>query len=100
MKQSDMLEAALAKISDDLDGIEGKVAMEHSLEDCPDPLTCEQHGLEAGKALAPEEPAAVKIEVHKMGIPSLDGVKSDEGKKAEEGLAPDEVEALRKLLKS
>jgi len=96
---NDMLEKALAKIADELDGMEGKAAMEHSLEDCPDPLTCEQHGLEAGKGLAPDAEPAVKIEVHKMGIPSLDGAKAEDGKKAEEGLGPDEVEALRKLLK-
>ena len=77
--------------------------MEHSLEDCPDPFTCEQHSGELGKNLAPEEPAAVKIEIHKPGMPSLDGEKlPEEGAegKAEEGLSPEEAEQLKKLVKT
>lgn len=93
-----MMDLALEKIMGELDDIEGKSSMEHSLEECPDPLNCDQHGLESGKALAPEEPAAVKIEVHKMGMPSLDGAKEDEGE-ADEGLSPEEAEQLKKLLK-
>ena len=99
MEKADLLDRALEKIFDELDEIEGKVATSHSAEDCPDPLNCPEHESELGEHLSPEklpgesEPAAVKIEVHKMGMPTLDG------KKAEEGLSPEEAEELKKLLK-
>ena len=102
MDKAKMMDMALEKIMGELDEVEGHSAMEHSLEDCPDPFTCEQHSGELGKNLAPEEPAAVKIEIHKPGMPSLDGEKlPEEGAegKAEEGLSPEEAEQLRKLLK-
>ena len=72
MDKAKMMDMALEKIMGELDEVEGHSAMEHSLEDCPDPFTCEQHSGELGKNLAPE-PAAVKIEIHKPGMPSLDG---------------------------
>ena len=101
MKEDKLMDAALERIMNDLDDIEGKSAMEHSLEDCPDPLNCDQHGLEAGKNLTPE-PSAIKIEIHKPGMPTLDGEKlaeEGEGTKSDEGLSPAEAEELRKLLK-
>jgi hypothetical protein len=101
-QKEDLLDMALEKIMGELDDIEGKSSMEHSLEDCPDPFNCEQHSGELGKSLTPDggEPAAVKIEVHKVGVPSLDGKPiPEDGKKAEEGLSSDEAETLRKLLK-
>jgi len=95
MGRAKMFDEALDRMIGDLDDVEGKSAMSHSLEDCPDPLGCTEHEAEEGKSLAPEEgsPAAVTIEVHKMGLPSM------EGKRAEEGLKPEDVEALKKLLK-
>ena len=100
MDKEKMIDMALEKIMEDMDGLEGHSAMEHSLEECKDPLTCEQHSGELGHHMTPDggEPAAVKIEVHKLGMPSLDGAKEGEGK-AEEGLSADEAEQLRKLLK-
>ena len=100
MDRSAMFDAALDKMMSELDDIEGSSAMSHSAEECPDPLTCSAHDSELGDALSggDKEPA-VSIEVHKMGLPSLDGAKMEEGDKAEE-LGPDEVEALRKLLKA
>ena len=102
MDKEKMIDMALEKIMEDMDGIEGHSAMEHSLEECKDPLTCEQHSGELGHHLTPDggEPAAVKIEVHKLGIPTMDGDKlPEEGEHAEEGLSPAEAEALKKLLK-
>lgn len=103
MDKEKMIDMALEKIMEDMDGLEGHSAMEHSLEDCKDPLTCEQHSGELGHHLTPDggEPA-VKIEVHKIGMPTMDGDKlpeEGEDKKAEEGLSPEEAEQLKKLLK-
>ena len=101
MQKEDLLDMALEKIMGEMDDVEGHSAMEHSLEDCPDPLNCDQHGLEAGKNLTPE-PSAIKIEIHKPGMPTLDGEKlseEGEGTKSDEGLSPAEAEELRKLLK-
>ena len=97
----DMMDEVLSKLMGDMDDLEGKSAMSHSLEECPDPMNCEQHNEELGHHLTPDggEPA-VKIEIHKGGLPSMDGKSADEeGKKAEEGLSPAEAEELRKLLK-
>ena len=100
MEKDKMIEAALDRITSELDDVEGHSAMEHSLEECPDPLNCDQHGLEAGKNLTPDGGGpSVKIEVHKLGMPSLDGAKEKEEGKSEEGLSEDEAEQLRKLLK-
>ena len=99
MKDSEMLDKALAQIMEELDEIEGTSAMSHSAEECPDPLNCPQHSAEHGDSLSKEaEPAAVKIEVHKLaGMPSLDN--PDDGKEEKGELKPEEAEALRKLLK-
>ena len=43
MKDSEMLDKALAQIMEELDEIEGTSALSHSAEECPDPLTCTQH---------------------------------------------------------
>lgn len=102
MDKSALFDMALEKLMGDMDDMEGKGAMSHSAEECPDPLTCDQHDSELGEHLTPgeHEPAAVKIEVHKLGMPSLDGVKDEEeGSKADEGLSPEEAEALKKLLR-
>jgi hypothetical protein len=95
-----MMDKVLEQILGELDDIEGDGAMKHSAEECPDPLGCTMHDGESSEALAKpgeESPAAVKIEVHKLGMPTLDG--GDESDKAEEGLSPEEAEELRKLLK-
>jgi len=85
----------------DMDDMEGKGAMAHSSEECPDPLTCGQHDIEAGESLAGGDGSpTVKIEVSKGGLPSLTGDKAEgEESKAEEGLSPEEAEELRKLLR-
>ena len=94
MEKSALFDAALEKMMNELDEVEGKSATAHSLEDCPDPLMHDQHDGESSENLTPsaKEPA-VSIEVHKMGIPSM------EGEKAEDGLSPEDVDELRKLLK-
>lgn len=90
-----MLEKVLSLLADDMDDMEGKSAMVHSSEECPDPLTCGQHDDEMSKSLTPDGGEPVK-----MGMPSLDGVKEgDDDSKAEEGLSPEEADELRKLLK-
>lgn len=94
MERDKMIDMALEKLMGDMDDLEGKGAMSHSMEDCPDPLGCKMHDSDVGENLSPEP--SVKIEVHKMGLPSMDGGK-EEGKG--EGLSPEEAEELRKLLK-
>lgn len=97
MDKVKLFDAALDQLMGDMDDMEGHSAMAHSVEDCPDPFNCEEHDGELGKDLTPDggEPI-VKVEVHKAGMPTLDGAK--EGK-AEEGLSPEEAEELKKLLK-
>lgn len=107
MEKSDLLDKALEMIMGDLDDIEGSGAMSHSAEECPDPLTCSDHDSELGSALAPgeKEPAALKIEVSKMGMPSMEGPSAEEpsiddkGEHGEE-LDAEDVEALKKLLRA
>ena len=98
MDRSGMIDKALEMLSGDIDEIEGSGAMAHSLENCPDPATCPMHDGELGENLAEHEkqedgsPAAVEIHI-KPGLPTL------EQEKAEDGLSPEEKEALAKLLK-
>lgn len=106
MEKTDLLDKALEMIMGDLDDIEGSGAMSHSADECPDPLTCSAHDSELGSALAPgDKEPAVKIEVSKMGLPSMDGEKAEEpsiedkGEHGEE-LDAEDVEALKKLLRS
>ncbi len=106
MEKTDLLDKALEMIMGDLDDIEGSGAMSHSADECPDPLTCSAHDSELGSALAPgDKEPAVKIEVSKMGLPSMDGEKDaepsieDKGEHGEE-LDAEDVEALKKLLRS
>ena len=95
MEKSDMLDSALSRIIGELDDIEGHEAMEHSMEECPNPLECEMHRPTMEK---PEEmdheinpgemegkPKIASIEVHKMEGP--------------EELSPEDAEMLKKLLK-
>jgi hypothetical protein len=100
MDKTALLDMALEKLMGDMDDLEGASAMSHSAEECPDPLSCKAHDSELGENLTPGEksPAAVEIEVHKGGLPSMDGEKSEDSK-AEDGLSPEEAEELRKLLK-
>ena len=92
-----MLDAVLDRIMNELDDVEGGAAMHHSMEECPDPLSCDMHESENANPLAEHEghPVVADIEVKKMGIPSLD---SAEDSKAEDGLSPEEAEELKKLL--
>ncbi len=107
MNKSDMLDKALEMIMGDLDDIEGSSAMSHSADECSDPLTCSAHDSELGApwASGDKEPAAVKIEVSKLGMPSMDGKTADEpsiddkGQHGEE-LDAEDVEALKMLLRS
>ena len=99
MEKSDLLDKALELIMGDLDDMEGKGAMSHSADECPDPLTCGAHDSELGGSLTDEKPAV------KMGLPSLDGEKSDEPSiddKGEHGesLDQEDIDALKKLLRS
>ncbi len=106
MEKTDLLDKALEMIMGDLDDMEGSEAMKHSPEECPDPLTCSAHDGALGSALAPgDKEPAVKIEVSKMGIPSMDGEKEEEPSiddKGEHGESLDEedIDALKKLLRS
>ena len=100
MNKSEMFDKALSMLSNDMDNVEGNAALSHSMDDCPDPLTCGQHDSETGLNLAPEEGApSVKIEISKWGLPSLDGVPSPDDK-GEEGqdMSPEDQEMLEKLL--
>ncbi len=101
MEKGELLDKALEMLMGDMDDMEGSAAMAHSADDCPDPLGCTEHDGELGKNMTPDGGApSVKIEVSKGGLPSLDGVKApDEEGKSEEGLSPEEAEALKKLLK-
>jgi hypothetical protein len=92
-----MFDAALEKMMGELDDVEGSSAMSHSQDECPDPLTCGQHDAEQAHSLSPGGDG-VTIEVKKMGLPSLDGSKEEEGE-GSEGLSPEEADQLRKLLK-
>jgi hypothetical protein len=104
MDRASMFDKALARMADDLDDVEGSSAMSHSMDECPDPLTCTQHDSEAGDALSGDKPA-VSIEIHKLGMPTLDGAKEDKPSlddKGEEGqeLSSEDADILRKLLKA
>ena len=106
MDKEKLMDMALEKIIGELDDVEGRGAMAHSLEECPDPLNCNMHDGELGDSLTPDggvqkgEPAAVKIEVSKLGLPTMDGEKNPgDEEKAEDGLSPEEAEQLRKLLR-
>ena len=101
MKDDEMMEAALMRIMDDLDGIEGKSANSHSLEECPDPMNCTQHDSEVSDNLTPEggKPAAdLTIVVGKGMMPKLGSMEKGEEGKAEEGLSAEESAELEKLL--
>lgn len=93
-RKVELFDKALDQLMGDMDDLEGKGAMAHSTEECPDPLNCKDHEIESGENLTPGEPS-LKIEVHKLGMPSLDGAKESEG----EGLSAEEAEELKKLLK-
>lgn len=100
MNKDKFIEFALDKIMHELDEIEGEGAMSHDLDDCPNPLVCDMHNSDLSDSMSQEKPAAIKIEVKKMGMPSLDG--EEEGDKEEslgEGLSLEEAEELKKLLK-
>ena len=100
MKDSDHMDAALAKILDDMDDMEGKSAMSHSLEDCPDPMSCTQHDDEVKGNLTPEDGKSapgLTIVVGDGMMPKLGEKGSEEGK-ADEGLSPEEAAELRKIL--
>ena len=100
MKSDEMIEKALDRIMNELDEIEGGSAMAHEMDECPDPLSCKMHESDESKPLVEEEHPSVKVEIHKHGLPSLDGVseEAEEGK-AEDGLSAEEAEQLKKLLR-
>jgi hypothetical protein len=97
LEKSALFDAALDRIMSELDDVEGGSAMSHTADDCPDPLGCTMHDSENAGSLSGD--GAVKIEVSKMGLPSLDGGPEEGESKAEDGLSPEEAEELRKLLK-
>lgn len=101
MKKAALFDRALDRLLGDMDDIEGREVMEHSADECPDPLGCTQHEIEHSDNLSTEgDPAVVKVEVKKARMPSLDGA-TEESEEASEaaGLTPEEAEELRKLLK-
>ena len=96
MDKASMLDAALDKILGELDDVEGKGAMSHSMDECPDPFNCKEHESDSGSTMTPDggEPS-IKIEISKMRLPSMEGKEGP----AEDGLSSDEQEELKKLLK-
>ncbi len=97
MDKNALLDMALEKLMGDMDDIEGSSALEHDIDHCEDPLSCTMHDGELGENLSGGEgkPDLVKIEVKKMGLPTL-----EVGKKAEDGLDPEDLEKLRELLQA
>ena len=101
MKDDKLTDEALARILDDMDGMEGKAAMSHTLEECPDPLTCTQHDEEAKGNLVPDngKPAAdLTIVVGDGMMPKLGSREAGEEGKAEDGLSAEDAAELRKIL--
>ncbi|MDE2099558.1 MAG: hypothetical protein KGL39_20060 [Patescibacteria group bacterium] len=90
MDHESIIDRALAMLGNDMDDIEGKASMAHSMEDCPDPLNCAMHDDESGESLSGLDKPAVTIEVHKDTGPI--GEMGD-------GLKEDEAEMLKKLLR-
>ena len=99
MKDDDMIDRALALLSGDMDDLEGSGAMQHTLDECPDPLGCKMHEDEKADPLSTLDEPSVTVTIGK-GLPTL-GVPGDKGEdeKAEDGLSPEDAEELRKLLK-
>ena len=100
MKDSEMMDAALERLINDMDDMEGKSAMSHSLEECPDPLNCTQHDEDMKENLVGDKgkPAAdLTIVVGDGMMPKL-GSREKEGEGESEGLSSDEAEVLKKLL--
>ena len=94
----DLIDVALSKILDDMDDMEGKGAMEHSLEECENPMECNQHGTDAEDGLNPgdsEHKPVLEVTIEKHGSPTMTG-SGESG--AEESLSPDEKEMLKKML--
>lgn len=92
MDHQSIIDKALAMLGDDMDGLEGKAAMAHGLDECPDPLNCDMHDDESADALSDDKgemKPALTIEVHGAGVSP-----ADEG----DGLKEDEAEELKKLL--
>lgn len=96
MSKSNLLEMALDKIMGDMDDFDGKDALSHSKEDCPDPLNCKMHDEEGPKEGDLKDPALMKVEVKKVGIPEIGSL--GEGEKADDKITPEEAEILKKLL--
>jgi hypothetical protein len=104
MEKSAMIEAALSKLMDDMDGMEGDAAMQHDMSECPDPMGCTMHDSELGQSLTPNPKPDLAIEIKgpEESGDSLLGKSMEEGSPAEgaEGkLSPEEAEVLKKLLK-
>lgn len=104
MKDSDSMDAALERIINDMDDMEGKAAMSHTLEECPDPMNCTMHDDDVKGNLTPEDgksKTGLTIIVGDGMMPKLgdkvsDGPGSEE--KSDEGLSPEEAAELRKIL--
>lgn len=97
MDNESIIDRALAMLGDDMDGMEGKSAMAHGMDECPDPLNCDQHDDEMGDALGGDKgdmkegmKPALTIEVHGEGMSPAEGMG--------DGLKEDEAEELKKLL--
>ncbi len=95
MDRSAIFDAALERLMGDMDDMEGSSAMKHSVDECPDPMSCDQHDSELGENLTPAPKPAIAIEIKGAEPESM-----DEGMEAaEDKLSPEEAEELRKLLK-
>lgn len=96
MDKNAMLEMALDKIMGDLDDVEGKGAMAHGMDECPDPLNCKMHEGNSSDNLTPDGGMpSIKIELSKMHMPTMDGKSAEDA----DGLSDAESEELKKLLK-
>lgn len=95
MDHRDMLEAALDKMMGDLDDIEGKGAVKHSLSECPNPEECDQHSDEMPKMDDGGEEMPDKKDGH-SALPIMSV--SVEKMKPKSELGPEDIEMLKKLL--
>ena len=97
-----IIDKALAMLGEDMDGMEGKSAMSHSMDECPDPLNCTDHEAETGDALSGDmggAKPALTIEIHGAGLNPGEAPSLDDKGEAGDGLSDEDSEILKKLLK-
>lgn len=99
MDKSSVMDMVLDRLLGDMDSTEGQSAMSHSMEDCPNPLTCTDHDSDAAGLLAPDHKPEASIEVHKIDIPPGEMPSLDDKGEEGESLSPEDAEILKKLLR-